>query len=104
MVGSRIATEAGRRGHAVVAVSRSGDSPTDAANVTAVKADASDPSEVARASQGADVVASALVPPRDIPEPTEPFLALNQALLAGMHTARVQRLVIVGGAGSLLVR
>ena len=104
MVGSRIAIEASGRGHAVVAVSRSGESPTDAANATAVKADASDPGEVARASQGADVVASALVPRRDIPEPTEPFLALNQALLAGMHTAGVQRLVIVGGAGSLLVQ
>lgn len=104
MVGSRIATEAGGRGHTVVAVSRSGDLPADAANVTALKADASDPNEVARASQGADVVASALVPLRDIPDPTEPFLALNQALLAGMHTAGVQRLVIVGGAGSLRVR
>jgi putative NADH-flavin reductase len=104
MVGSRIATEAGRRGHEVVAVSRSGDTPVDAPNVTAVKADASDPSAVARASQGADVVASALGPRRDIPHPTGPFLALNQALLAGMHTAGVQRLMIVGGAGSLLVR
>jgi uncharacterized protein len=104
MVGSRIATEAGRRGHIVVAVSRSGRAPIDAANVTAVKADASDPSEVARASQGADVVASALGPHRDIPEPSGPFLALNQALLAGMHTAGVQRLLIVGGAGSLRVR
>jgi putative NADH-flavin reductase len=104
MVGSRIATEAGSRGHKVVAVSRSGDSPADDPNVTAVKADGSDPSEVARACQGADVVASALGPRRDIAEPTGPFLALNQALLAGMHTAGVQRLVIVGGAGSLLVR
>jgi len=104
MVGSRIATEASRRGHTVVAVSRSGGTPTDAPNVTAVKADASDPSAVARASRGADVIASALVPLRDNPDPTGPFLELNKALLAGMHTSGVLRLVIVGGAGSLLVR
>jgi putative NADH-flavin reductase len=103
MVGSRIASEAAQRGHTVVAVSRSGDSPTDGPNVIALKADVSDPDEVARASQGADVVASALVPPRDGSEPTDPFLALNKSLLAGTRLAGVSRLVFVGGAGSLLV-
>jgi uncharacterized protein len=103
MVGSLITTEAARRGHHVVAASRSGGSPTDAPHVTALKADASDPDEVARASQGADVVASALVPPRDGSDPTKPFLTLNQSLLAGTRLAGVPRLVIVGGAGSLLV-
>jgi putative NADH-flavin reductase len=104
MVGSRIAAEASGRGHTVVAASRSGDSPTNAPNVTAVKADAADPDDVADACQDADVVASALVPRSDIPDPTELFLALNKALLAGMHSAGVRRLVIVGGAGSLSVK
>ncbi|MFC3573577.1 NAD(P)-dependent oxidoreductase [Streptomyces yaanensis] len=101
MVGSRIAAEAARRGHQVTAVSRSGRSPVPA--VTAAAADASDPAEVASLVAGADAVASALAPPRDGSDPKEPFLALNRALVQGTREARVRRLVVVGGAGSLEV-
>jgi putative NADH-flavin reductase len=52
---------------------------------------------------GADVVASACVPPRDGTEPREPFLALNRALVEGVRAVGVRRLVVVGGAGSLEV-
>ncbi|WP_328554451.1 MULTISPECIES: NAD(P)-dependent oxidoreductase [unclassified Streptomyces] len=101
MVGSRIATEASARGHQVVAVSRSGQSPVP--GVAATAADAADPAKVAELVAGADAVGSACVPPRDGSDPREPFLALNQSLVDGVRTAGVHRLVIVGGAGTLEV-
>ncbi|MFF6989573.1 NAD(P)H-binding protein [Streptomyces sp. NPDC010273] len=101
MVGSRIATEASARGHQVLAVSRSGQSPVP--GVTATAADATDPDQVAEVARGADVVASACVPPRDGSDPRGPFLALNEALVAGVRAAGVGRLMVVGGAGGLEV-
>ena len=101
MVGSRIATEASARGHQVLAVSRSGQSPLP--GVTATAADATDPDQVAEVARGADVVASACVPPRDGSDPRDPFLALNEALVAGVRAAGVGRLMVVGGAGGLEV-
>ncbi|MFJ4629333.1 NAD(P)-dependent oxidoreductase [Streptomyces sp. NPDC088847] len=101
MVGSRIATEASARGHQVLAVSRSGQSPVP--GVTATAADATDPDQVAEVARGADVVASACVPPRDGSDPSGPFLALNEALVAGVRAAGVGRLMVVGGAGGLEV-
>ncbi|MEU1038136.1 NAD(P)-dependent oxidoreductase [Streptomyces sp. NPDC005551] len=101
MVGSRIATEASARGHHVTAVSRSGQSPIP--GVTATAADAADPAKVAALAAGADAVASACVPPRDGSDPRKPFLALNESLVRGTREARVARLLVVGGAGSLEV-
>ncbi|MFE2964840.1 NAD(P)-dependent oxidoreductase [Streptomyces sp. NPDC059340] len=101
MIGSRIATEASARGHQVLAVSRSGQSPVP--GVTATAADASDTAKVTELVAGADVVVSACVPPRDGTDPRGPFLALNTALVEAARAAGVRRLVIVGGAGSLEV-
>lgn len=101
MVGSRIATEASARGHQVLAVSRSGQSPVP--GVTATAADAADREKVAEVVRGADAVASACVPPRDGSDPRGPFLALNEALVAGVRAAGVGRLMVVGGAGGLEV-
>jgi putative NADH-flavin reductase len=101
MVGSRIATEASARGHQVLAVSRSGQSPLP--GVTATAADAADREKVAEVVRGADAVASACVPPRDGSDPRWPFLALNEALVAGVRAAGVGRLMVVGGAGGLEV-
>ena len=70
MMGSRIAAEAASRGHNVTAVSRSGRAPEDVTGeVTAAVGDAGDPGRVAELVKGADVVASALVPPRDGTDP-----------------------------------
>lgn len=101
MVGSRIAAEAAQRGHRVMTVSRSGQSPVP--GVTAAAADASDPAKVAALVKGVDAVVSACAPPRDGSDPGEPFLALNRSLVQGMRDAGVRRLVVVGGAGSLEV-
>jgi putative NADH-flavin reductase len=103
MAGSRIAAEAVRRGDEVVAVSRSGAAPVDSPLLTAVAVDAGSVQEVAEVVKGADVVASALAPPRDGSDPRGPFVALYEAVLDGVRAGSVRRMVIVGGAGSLQV-
>ncbi|GAA2082400.1 NAD(P)H-binding protein [Streptomyces albiaxialis] len=104
MVGSRIATEALSREHEVTAITRSGLAPEDGnPRLTAVAADASNPERIAELAAGHDVVASALVPPRDGSDPREPFSALYDDVLRGVRQSGVRRIVIVGGAGSLLV-
>ncbi|OIV36299.1 epimerase [Mangrovactinospora gilvigrisea] len=104
MVGSRIAKEAVARGHEVTAVSRSGKSPGEARpNLTAVAGDASDTALVARLAGEHEAVASALAPPRDGSDPREPFTALYTALTDAVRASGTERLVVVGGAGSLLV-
>lgn len=102
MVGSRIMAEALRRGHDVTAVSRSGGLFEDQ-DLDTVAADAHDSEAVAEIVAGHDVVASALVPPRDGDDPRERFTALYDDFLRGLRTAGTRRVVIVGGAGSLLV-
>ncbi|GAB3681719.1 NAD(P)H-binding protein [Actinocorallia lasiicapitis] len=100
MVGSRIAAEAVSRGHEVTGFSRSGgELPGVSGEVLTVE----NPSDVARAVVGHDVVASALAPPRDGTPPTAPFLAANETLVEGLRAADMRRLVVVGGAGTLEV-
>ncbi|NUR57429.1 MAG: NAD(P)H-binding protein [Catenulispora sp.] len=116
MVGSRIAAEAAARGHRVTAVSRSGELPAttgaapgdgdgdrDAGQIIPVVGDARDRERVAELVKGADVVAAALVPPRDGSDPRTPFVSLYEDFLAGVEAGGSPRTVIVGGAGSLRV-
>jgi putative NADH-flavin reductase len=102
-IGQRITAEALRRGHQVVGVVRDPErvqSPDP--RVTLVKGDATDASSVARVSQGADVIVSAISPrpnARGLPAPSLSVAA--KALLDGARKATVKRLLAVGGAGSL---
>ena len=90
-VGSRVVDEATARGHSVTAVSRSG--------LGHLRGDASDPEDVARLSAGHDVVISA-TRPRDGSEGE--LVDTAKALLTGLRASGV-RLLLVGGAASLLV-
>jgi putative NADH-flavin reductase len=65
--------------------------------------DAASPAQVAELVKDADVVAAALVPPRDGSDPRAPFVQLYSDFLAGVRDGGGPRTVIVGGAGSLLV-
>jgi putative NADH-flavin reductase len=104
-IGQRIAAEALRRGHQVVGVVRDAarvQSPD--ARVSLVQGDATDAASVARVSQGADAIVSAISPrpnARGLPAPS--LAAAAKALLAGARKAKVNRLLVVGGAGSLEV-
>ncbi|MEU1388276.1 MULTISPECIES: NAD(P)H-binding protein [unclassified Nonomuraea] len=88
MIGQRIVTELTGRGHDVTGVSRRGP----------VKGDVHDAATLA---EGYDAVVCAIAPPRDGTEPEPPFLAANRALIDGLRTAGVSRVLVVGGAGSL---
>ncbi|MGA4541004.1 NAD(P)-dependent oxidoreductase [Uniformispora flossi] len=100
MIGSRIAVEALARGHQVTALSRRGGGPAGPGSA-AVAADVSDTERMAELVAGHDAVASALVPPRDGSDPVAPYVALNEALIAGVRESGVRRLVVTSGAGSL---
>jgi len=84
MIGSRIATELGTRGHEVVGVSRSSGT------------DISDPAQVAAAVQGADAVVCAIAA-RGV---DYTLTDVAHSLLDGLRQGGVRRVVIVGGAGS----
>ncbi len=98
MVGSRIVAEAAGRGHDVVAISRKGDSAVGE-HVTPVAADAADPAALAGAVAGADAVVSAIGPSR---APGGDRSQFADTLLQLARTVQPIRLVIVGGAASLL--
>lgn len=86
MIGSRILAEARTRGHEVSAISK------DAANVLRAAG-------VARVAQGQDVVISAFGPGGGSPEL---LVDAANALVEGVRGSGA-RLLVVGGAGSLLV-
>jgi len=88
-VGSRIVQEAVARGHQVTAVGRSGP----------VRGDAADPDDVARLSAGHDVVISAT---RPRPGSEGELVDAAQGLVIGLRASGV-RLILVGGAASLIV-
>jgi putative NADH-flavin reductase len=103
-VGRRVIAEALRRGHEVVGVVR--DPARSAApdpRVRLVRGDALDAASVVEVTRGADAVVNA-ISPRPGTTGVAPSLAdAARALIAGLGVSGVQRLVVVGGAGSLEV-
>lgn len=98
MIGSRIVAEALARDHNVTVVSRR---PVDdlPAGAVARLGDAGDGDDVAKVASEYDVIVSAIGPSRT-GERVERFLDALGTLAANVAT---RRLVVVGGAGSLLV-
>ncbi|GAA2097622.1 MULTISPECIES: NAD(P)-dependent oxidoreductase [Brevibacterium] len=97
MIGSRIVAEGARRGHDVIALSRSGDDVPGAR--AARRADMADAEDVAAAAADADVVISATGPSRT-GRPHEDWLHAVECLV---RRAVGTRLLVVGGAGTLEV-
>lgn len=107
MAGSRIAQEALLRGHDLTAIvrNRSKISLTHE-HLTVVVGNVLNSANVAEIVQGHDVVISTVGPGAD--EASDPTLAQDvikaaHSLIKGLTCAQVQRLVVVGGAGSLEV-
>ena len=98
-IGSAIVGEAAERGHDVVVLSRNAPTHALPAGATWQYGDAADTRAVAKHATDADVVVSALGPSR---EPDgEPYAFAG--VVAGLAQAvGLTRLVVVGGAGSLL--
>jgi putative NADH-flavin reductase len=104
-VGQRVIKEALRRGNQVVGVVRDPaavQSPDPRVNL--MRGDATDAASVAAVARGADAVVNAISPrpnPRGLAAPS--LVLAARALIGGMKRAGVERLLIVGGAGSLEV-
>jgi len=90
-IGSKITAELLRRGHSVSAIARNPDKAPSDANVTAVKADLSDPAGVATSVRGHDAVISSA--------PFNP--GMSAKVLEAVRKSGVKRYIAVGGAGSL---
>jgi hypothetical protein len=100
LLGSRLVDEALRRGHVPTAVARDATRLDDRNGRVAVEsADATDRQQVAGVSGGHDVALSAVTQHAH----PEMLVAAAHGLLGGLERAGVGRLVIAGGAGSLLV-
>ena len=97
MIGSRVTAEALARGHEVTGITRSGGSLP--ASARSVPGDAGDGDLARRVAGEADVVVSAIGPSRTGGDRRE-YLAQVRTLA---ETLGDTRLVVVGGAGSLLV-
>ncbi|KAA9000998.1 NAD(P)H-binding protein [Paenibacillus spiritus] len=100
VIGRAIAEEARRRKHEVTAAVRRPETiETDGEGIAAVRANVLDPDSVASAARGQDAVVSAYGPSfgseSELPEAA-------RSLVEGLKRAGVARLLIVGGAGSLL--
>ncbi|MGB3122912.1 MAG: NAD(P)-dependent oxidoreductase [Pseudomonas sp.] len=91
--GSQLLEEALRRGHSVVAIARNTENLAVRPGVTVKQADALDADALQQAVSGSDVVISAAH-----------FATLPASAVIGPVTkAGVKRLLVVGGAGSLLL-
>jgi hypothetical protein len=97
MIGSRVAAEALERGHEVTGITRSGGAGP--AGTHAVSGDAGDADLAKRIAAETDVVVSAIGPSRTGGDRRE-YLAQVRNLVQTLGDAR---LIVVGGAGSLLV-
>lgn len=99
-IGSRIAQEALRRGHEVTAISRNPEKVgLEHEQLNMHKADIMDPSSLEEAVKGHDAVISAFGP---LFGREEELVAAARTIVEGTRRGGIRRLLIVGGAGSLL--
>ncbi|QPV62019.1 NAD(P)H-binding protein [Halosimplex litoreum] len=102
MIGQRIADELLDRGHAVTGTSRSGDvDGVEGENFATLALDATDADAVADAAADHDAVISALGPSEDAD--LDILVEMADAILDGLRESETDRLLWVGGAGSLYV-
>lgn len=102
-IGSAVLAELLQRGHQVTALVRAAGRLPTQANLKEAVADALDPAQVAEAVRGHDAVISAYNPGWQHPDLYATFLRGAKAIADGVKQAGVQRLLVVGGAGSLYV-
>ncbi len=103
-VGSAILNELLHRNHKVTAIVRDAKSLADNQKVETVVADATDPDTLACLAAGKDAVISAYNPGWTNPRQYEETLENYPKILEGVRRAGVERLLIVGGAGTLFVK
>lgn len=102
-VGTSILHELTQRGHQVTAVVRDPKKIKNAENITVVAANVLDNHEVSDALKGQDAVISAYNAGWTNPNLYNEFIAGSKAIQAAVKKAGIQRLIVVGGAGSLFI-
>jgi uncharacterized protein len=102
-VGKALVKELLDRGHQVKAIIRNPEKLDAQANLEIVKADATNPSELAAALAGSDAVVSAFNAGWTNPNLYNDFLEGSKAIQEGIKLSGVSRVIFIGGAGSLYV-
>lgn len=104
-IGSKILTEAVNRGHSVTAISRHPENVPAQASVSAKNVEVTDVPALTEVLRGHDAVIHSASPPREMEmEPKiATQLAITDAVIAAIKAAGVNRLLVVGGAGTLKI-
>jgi putative NADH-flavin reductase len=100
-IGSRISEEALNRGHSVTGIARNPDSAIKNEKITWIKANALDSDALATAIRGHDAVICAFGIDWSRPETYSQFGDVSNSLISAAKKSGVNRMIIVGGAGSL---
>ncbi|MBA8878438.1 NAD(P)-dependent oxidoreductase [Phyllobacterium myrsinacearum] len=101
-VGTELLKEAVSRGHSVTALVRNVDKVEKLDGIKAVKADVLDVADLAEKLKGHDVVLSAYNPGWGVPDIQAVHVKASKAISEATKKAGLKRLIVVGGAGSLL--
>jgi putative NADH-flavin reductase len=101
-VGKDLLQEAISRGHSVTALVRNIDKVEKRDGVKAVKVDVLDVADLAEKLKGHDVVLSAYNPGWGVADIQAIHIKASKAISAATRKAGIKRLIVVGGAGSLL--
>lgn len=102
-VGSAILNELLERGHQVTAIVRNPEKIKQTENVSVIRANVLNQSEVEDAVKGHEAVISAYNAGWTNPNLYNEFLRGAQAIQAGVKKSGVKRFIVVGGAGSLFM-
>ena len=102
-VGQNLVNELAERGHEVLAISRNTEKVIQKEHVTAKSVDVTNEQALAEAIDGYDVVVSAFNPGWTNPNIYNDFIKGAEAIQAGVKASNVNRLIVIGGAGSLFI-
>jgi len=102
-VGSKIVSEAIYRGHRVLAIARNPEKLQASPLLETINIDIYDTQELSKVINGSDAVISAFNPGWSNPDIYELFIKGSSSIQKAVKSSGIRRLVVVGGAGSLLV-
>lgn len=102
-VGQNLVNELAERGHEVLAIARNTEKVIQKDNVVAKSVDVTNEQALAEAVNGYDVVVSAFNAGWTNPNIYNDFIKGAEAIQAGVKTSNVNRLIVIGGAGSLFI-
>jgi uncharacterized protein len=102
-VGAFILTEALNRGHEVTAIVRNTEKLPANLKIKSITGDVYNEKELTKLLKGIDVVISAFNPGWANPQIRELYIKGSRSIINSTKAAGVKRLLIVGGAGSLVI-